>query len=645
MKKSLILTGLGLLLLTSWSVTVSGSETWKEVRLDGEIVLIRTAAAEPALPGRVFAAEGRTTLVRAASDLGQAGRAAAADIERYLPLVCGGRALESGGTDAAHDFTLLLATSASRDFISQAGIGKELPALAEQECLMLPVEAFSDGRPGVALVGGSARGLLNGVYTLLEKSAGIFWETGRILERRENPASPGAETTVVRRRELSWSHGKLVWKPAVAERVLYIGYAPDMTPAVDWASRNRLSHLVISTPREFPLSEAEDKSLKAAVDRAHALGIRALFLNMTHRLPVHLSALKPSSPEAIRASTELFAGLVSRFGLDGFAWHSASEGIEIAADPEYQKMPRAQWEARYFNSYYSAIRKINKDAMLVMLLGWVYMNPAAEMKRLFPADTVAWVVPNTSIIDAALTDIPSYGENFKHVWYWLYVTVSRDGAFPMVKLDYLEKYFAEALKRGHNLAPQGVFGVNTFNAMYFAQVARDGLIPHEEFLRSFGERYYGNVRMGEALLDYQKALFHHRNWYNNVNTLDVKNYLTMEESSLLKAAFETTAAAAVSAESPLLKDRLKTLAVSSLRCFLRRCPHLNPPADPAKSWTMDYMRVYGWNRQGLEDMVRRYEEVFAPAEPPAAGDFFGEEFLKIRTALKSPASPNPPQTP
>jgi hypothetical protein len=275
--------------------------------------------------------------------------------------------------------------------------------------------------------------------------------------------------------------------------------------------------------------------------------------------------------------------------------------------------------------------------MLVMLLGWVYMNPAAEMKQLFPPDTVAWVVPNTSIIDAALTDIPSYSESFEHIWYWLYVTVSRDGAFPMVKLDYLEKYFAEALKRGHGLAPQGVFGVNAFNAMYFAQVARDGLIPHADFLKSFGERYYGNVRMGEALLDYQKALFHHRNWYNNVHTRDVENYLTMEESSLLKDAFETTAAAAQSAKSPLLKDRLRILAVTELRSFLRRCPHLKPPEDPAQSWTMDYMKTYGWNRRAVEDMVRRYEDVFGPTEPAAAGDFFGEEFLKIRSALEAPA--------
>jgi hypothetical protein len=638
MKRSITLFSLGLLALAVWPGAVNGTESWKEVRLDGETVLIRPAAAKPAAPGRVFAGEGRTTLILTAPDLEMAGRAAAADIERYLPLACGGKVVVSADAKPAHDFMLLLATIRSQEFMSWAGIGKDLPAIGEQECLILPVDKFSDGRPGVALVGGSARGLLNGVYTLLERSAGIFWETGRILQRRAGATPGGAETTVVGSGELSWPDGKHVWKPAVFDRVLYIGYAPDMVPAVVWASRNRLSHLVISTPHELPMSEAEEKGLKDAVDQAHRLGIKALFLNMTHRLPVNLSALKPSSPDAIQGSTDMFAGLVSKFGLDGFAWHSASEGIDIGADPKYQKQTRAYWEARYFNSYYSAIRKIRKDAMLVMLLGWVYMNPASEMKRLFPQDIVAWIVPNTPIIDAALTDIPSYDENFERIWYWQYVTVSRDGAFPMVKLDYLEEYFAEALERGHGLAPQGVFGVNAFNAMYFAQVARDGLIPHKEFLKSFGERYYGDIRMGGALLDYQKALVFHRNWYNNVHTRDVENSLNMEESWILKRAFETTAAAAESAKSPLLKDRLKTMAVTALRCFLRRNPHLRPLEDPGRQWTMDYMREFGWNRQAVLDMVKRYEEVFSPTTPAADGDFFGEEFLKIREALASQAA-------
>jgi len=624
---------LGFLFLGLRPGVLPGSESWKEVRFNDELVLVRPATEKPGVQGRLFAARGRTTVIRAASDLGEAGRAAVADIERYLPLACGGQTRISGKANPSPGYLLLLATDRSEDLLSWAGLMKELPALAEQECLILPVDAFPDGSPGIALVGGSPRGLLNGVYQLLEKSAGVFWESGRTPQPGQVPATPLAETILDGREELAWPLGKLVWKPAVSERIFYTGYAGATSQAIDWASRNRLSHLVIATPREFPLSESEERHLKNAVDQAHGLGMKALFLNMTHRLPVALRSLPPSSPEAIKASTGLFVDLVSRFGLDGFAWHSASEGIEIALDEPYRKTPRAVWEARYFNSYYSAIRKIKPDALLVMLMGWVYMNPAPEMSRLFPQDTVAWIVPNTSIIDAALTDIPSYGEHFRHIWYWLYVTVSRDGGFPLVKLDYLEKYFAEALKRGHGLAPQGVGGVNAANAMYFVRTANDGLIPHGEFLTAFGERYYGDVRMGEILMSYQQALFHHRNWYNNVHSRDVRNDLTQEEASLLARVFEGTLASARDARSPLLKDRLRVLAVTALRCLFRRSPHLDLPQDLVKGWSSEWMEAYGWNRRALEAMVPRFEGVFGPVEPGAGQDLYGEEFLKIRAAL------------
>ena len=88
----------------------------------------------------------------------------------------------------------------------------------------------------------------------------------------------------------------------------------------------------------------------------------------------------------------------------------------------------------------------------------------------------------------------------------------------MVKVDYLEKYCREAIKRGHALAPQSSFGSNTFNMMYLARVPWDGLMPNDVFLRYFGERYYGDKRMGQALIDYQNALKNHRSWRNNIHT-------------------------------------------------------------------------------------------------------------------------------
>jgi hypothetical protein len=637
MKKQpiVLLFGLVLSMLRTGGLAGSESEPWKEVRLDGEVVVIRPAPEQPAGQGRIFAAKGKTTLIQIAPDLGEAGRSAAADIVRYLPLACGGQARVAGRKAVPHDFTLLLATSRSKGLPAKAGQAKDQVSLADQQCLIFPVEAFPDKTPGLALVGGSARGLLNGVYTLLEKSAGIYWEPARNLHPgREAPPSP-AETILCEQEALTWTSGRLVWTPAVSDRILYIGFAGATQQAIDWASRNRLNLLVISTPHDLPMTESQEKHLKSTVEYAHDLGMKVLFLNMTHRLPAALRSLKPSSPEALKASTDLFVDLVSRFSLDGFAWHTASEGIALAEDEEYHQTPRALWEARYFNSYYSAIRQVKKNALLVMLMGWVYMNPASELARLLPADSIAWVVPNTPIIDAALTDIASYGEHFRHVWYWLYVTVSRDGAFPTVKLDYLEKYFAEAFKRGHGLAPQGVTGNNPFNAMYYVQVARDGLISHVDYLRSFAGRYYGDPRMGDALLTYQKALFHHRNWYNNIHTVDIRNYLTFEEAAQFKSVFESTVDAARTAKSPLLKDRLRTLGTTALRCILRRSPQPPLPGEPTKDWGPEWDRIYEKNRQEYQAMIGVFDEVFGETEAGAgAVDIFWEEYQKIKRGLK-----------
>ncbi|MDD8014217.1 MAG: hypothetical protein PHX45_00880 [Acidobacteriota bacterium] len=617
-------------------VPAAAGDAWREVRLDNEVIVIRSALEEPAAQGQAFGAKGRMTSIRIATDLGEAGRAAAADIARYFPLACGGQARVSGKKPAPHDFTLLLATAASAAELSGAGIAKDAPVLGEQECLILPLDAFPDGTPGVALVGGSARGLLNGVYALLERSAGIYWEPARNLRPRQSPPAgavpPCDETTLEQREKLVWTGGAFVWKPAVSDRILYIGSGAATPQAISWASRNRLSHLIISTPHDVPWPEAEDRRLKTTVDYAHGLGMKVLFLGMTHRLPSSLQSLKPSSPEALKASTELYAGLFSRFDLDGFAWHTASEGIKLAEDEAFYKKPRMEWEALYFNSYYSAIRKIKKDALLVMLMGWVYMNPAPDLARLLPADTVAWVVPNTPIIDAALTDIPGYDENFDRVWYWLYVTVSRDGAFQTVKLDYLEKYFAEAFKRGHGLAPQGVIGNNAVNAMYFVQVARDGLIPHADFLKSFAARYFGDPRIGDTLLTYQQALYFHRNWYNNVHTVDIRNYLTFEEKAQFQSVFEDSLAAARAAKSPLFKDRLRGLAATTLRCILRRTPQPPPPGKSDKDWGPEWDRIYGRYREEFLSMFKQFAEVFG--EPEAgAEDLYWGEMRTLKSAL------------
>ncbi len=593
----------------------AGDNPWKEIRNGDEVIVIQPA--EHGLKnGQQFAGKGETTYIITGDDLGKTGAIAIADLQKYLPLASGCRTVMISASTLGkkrNGFTILLATTQSTTLLHWAGI-EYAEDLGPQECMILPIKAFPDGTQGVALIGGSNRGLLNGIYTLLEKTAGIFWEPVRVLNPEDPMYSNISETTLSGDDALMWAEGNLRWKPIISDRVIYMGYTIVTKRTVDWASRNRMSHFVIATPHNLPMPEKEAQTIQSIVDYAHERGLKVLFMNMTHRLPDKTPALPASSEEALKASTQLYVDQFKRFGIDGMTWHTASEGIHVNMDGTYKQRPRVEWETIYFNSYYRAIRKVNKNAILGMLMGWVYMNPADKLAELLPKDVIAWIVPYTPIIDAALTDLNSYSENFKNVWYWLYVTVSRDGIFPMVKVDYLEKYFQEAIERGHGLAPQSVLYNNNENAMYYAQSARDGISPNKEFLKSFGARYYGDPQMGEALIKYQRTLKNHRNWYNNVHTVNINNYFTFKEKQDLMDVYGTVLHVAKTAETPLIKNRLEVLAITTLRCLYRR-------SSPS------------WDDNNYLEMIKEVKSLFPDSYFGEGKDFFRNELLNMEREL------------
>jgi hypothetical protein len=614
---------------------------WREARTKDEVILVRAATPKPSPAGQIFARRGNTTSVLISPEIGEAGRAALADLARYLPLACGCRVVTVPDKEAAAERMIILATSRSRGLLDWLGLDANAGSIGEQECMVLPRSHFPNQSQGVALIGGSGRGLLNGLYTLLEMSAGVWWEPLRSHDLRVSPSLSLTETVIESTDALYWEHGDFRWTPKVADRVLYMDSSQLTGRAVDWASRNRLSHLVISTPDDLPFPKERAKALKNLIAYAQGLGLRVLFLNVTHRLPGNVR-LAASSPRAISESTQLFVDLFKDFGLDGMAWHTASEGIELVKDKAYEKEPRSYWEAEYFQSYYRSIRSLDQDAVMVMLMGWVYMNPARKLAKMFPDDIVAWVVPNTPIIDAARTDLDSYGRFFRRVWYWLYVRVSQDGLFPTIKLDYLETYFREAIRRQHGLAPQGVlFGNNAVNSAYFTQVARDGLLGQEEFLSPFAERYYGSRSMSKALLAYQEALKDHRNWNDNIQTTGPRRALKRKEVDRLGLTLRSTLEAARETRCPLIRDRLRILAITALRCLWRGT--IEPPRLPGKQ-----DKAWKRSRTGPEylaefrTMAADLEAEFADLLTAENQDLFGREFHQIKVALKEKPPAPPP---
>lgn len=588
---------------------------WKEVKYQDEVVILRPAE-NPMKNGRLFAEKDKTTYIIAGTDLGKTGEIAIGDFERYLPLASGCQTENVAATalnSTRNGFTILLATTKSSRLLNWAGL--DYPKdLGKQECIIRPVKEFPDGTSGIALIGGSDRGLLNGVYTLLEKTADAWWEPVRILNPADLLYSNISETTLSEGDELRWTGGNMRWKPVVSDRIIYMGYTIVTKRTVDWASRNRMTHFVISTPHDLPMTEKEAQAIRIIIGYAHDRGLKVLFMNMTHRLPKNAPPLPASGEDALKLSTRLYSDQFQRFNLDGMTWHTASEGIHVNMDEKYKEKPRVEWEAKYFNAYYKAIRKVKEDATLAMLMGWVYMNPAEKLAELLPKDVIAWIVPYTPIIDASLTDLDSYTESFNHIWYWLYVTVSKDGNFPVVKTDYLEKYFREAVKRGHGLAPQAVLYNNNENAMYYAQSAREGISTNEEFLNSFGVRYYGDSQMGEALIKYQSALKNHRNWYDNIHTVDINYYFTFQEKQDLMDVYDILQHAAKNAKTPLIKNRLAVLTITTLRCLYRR-------SSPS------------WDHNDYLEMIKGIKSIFPDSYFGRENDFFRDELLKMESAL------------
>ena len=187
MKHQIIVVINFIIFLMITSLSLAGSDEWKELKLKDEVIIIKEAECK-INGGQHFARKDETTYILVADDLGKTGEIAVADIQKYLPLAsgCEVKVLKENKTSSKKKgFMIFLTTTKSSKLLNWAGVDCPID-LDEQECVIKPVKRFPDGTQGVLLIGGGSRGLLNGVYTLLEKSANVWWEPVRVL----NPKYP-----------------------------------------------------------------------------------------------------------------------------------------------------------------------------------------------------------------------------------------------------------------------------------------------------------------------------------------------------------------------------------------------------------------------------------------------------------------------
>jgi len=461
----------------------------------------------------------------------------------------------------------------------------------------------------VWITGASDRAVFYGVVELLGRALGARWFPPRIYPGSKDTAC--LETQLISAKAVCWPTGTVRGGPKLKDRGVYFGSRHLRRCTVDWLLRNRINVITLSMGTQFPLSQAEQARCRQMIAYAKQRGIKVLLISIsqnvsedskkTHPEICKNGAIDPTLPVTKTESVKLFVDLVKRYDLDGFAWHSATEGIRIAKTPRLAAKPRYIWEAEYHKAYRQAIGEFKPDARFVMLMGWVYMNPAATMAKHFPKDTVAWVVPNTPIIDAANTDLDAYSKHF-HCWYWLYVNVSKDAEFPVVKTDYLEKYCREAVERGHGLMPQSAFYANTFNLQYVADAAWSGPAKSAAYMDQYCADYFAGIpAAGEAVEAYTRVTTRWRNWTNNIQTRPIA--IRSEDFAQLKIAYEKFTEAYQAAPTPLVADRIRDFAVSTLRAFKRF-----PGRDPRRHLAA----------------CRHAQKVFGKRPYDSGEDFFGQ---------------------
>ena len=120
------------------------------------------------------------------------------------------------------------------------------------------------------------------------------------------------------------------------------------------------------------------------------------------------------------------------------------------------------------------------------------------------------------------------------------------------------------------------------------------------------------------------TLKHHRNWFNNVHTRDMKNYFTSYEIFKLRDVFKITMDCAKTAKTPLIKDRLKTMAVTTIRCFMRRGLIVKDREPNVLQISVDE----------LGEMIREAKEILSEHYFGEENDFYWEELLKLEKLLE-----------
>ena len=430
-----------------------------------------------------------------------------------------------------------------------------------------------DKAGNVLVIGGDSRGVLNGVYGFLQKTLGIEWFPPRIhrnyMEYFVNNSIYDAgyyrvrdehrlqiETYLEKKAAIYWSDQVHREKPAVQDLGMIYDKHQFKRCVVDWSVKNRLNTIVLYVDIQFPLHLDESNRIKDVIQYAHKFGVKVHFFTFTHIASRESRAEYPDihviekksykdkdegtyvvdNPNTLRESTKLMVDLVQEYGIDGIGWHPASERIDRTIE---EGKPEYYWETVYVTEYYKAITKVKPDAKIFFVLGWEYMNPPSELQEYLPDEVIAWIVPSRAWTRQYMEE---YFANFNDIWFWMYPWYSTEGVFPTYLIERMKKYVKEgADSKILGIVPEMyTFRNHEMNALSLTKFYWNPEMDTEKFKKEFNDKYYDHDKRGN---------------------IGFQSYAGGD----YWGAYELFRDAYLESKNPAIRDRLKDMAIASLR--------------------------------------------------------------------------------
>ena len=580
MTKSVIIKIIPLFIIVISAISLSQNPVYSDsniIQQPNERLVFSNYQSETKLTGPTVLTQNKRTIIIIGEGSDFLIQYAAQELRRYIKLAMGiNLELKKDFEINKDDYKstlLLLGNSDNNTLIKKLNLKLDEYTLGMDGSFIQAIATPFDKSSNVLIIAGHSKGVLNGVYSFLQKSLNMEWFPPRIhrnyMEYFVNNSIYDAgyyrvrdehrfqiETYLEKRQNIDWSEQAYIEKPVAQDIGMIYDKHQFRKAIIDWSVKNRLNTIVLYVDIQFPLHVDEANRIKDVIQYAHQFNIKVHFFTFTHIASKESRAKYPEihvienksykdkdegtyvvdNPRTLQESTKLMVDLVQEYGIDGIGWHPASERIDRTIE---KGKPEYYWETVYVTEYYQAITKVKPDAKIFFVLGWEYMNPPSELQKYLPDEVIAWIVPSRAWTRQYMEE---YFANFSKIWFWSYPWYSTEGVFP----TYLVERLKSEVKEGASSKVLGIvpemygFRNHEMNAMSLVKFYWDADLDVEELKKDFNDKYY---------------------YYDKRGHLGFQSYAAGDywgAYGLFKEAY-------LNSNNPMVRDRLKDMAIASLR--------------------------------------------------------------------------------